>query len=70
MHGQLNELVSVEPASPHLTDEDWAEISAALVAADTRALSMADFGALFLLSQAALKRSLAHAQPAASAPVA
>ncbi|KAG8458217.1 hypothetical protein KFE25_001509 [Diacronema lutheri] len=62
VHGQLQNLMSVEPVSSKMSDEDWSEIAAALVGADLASLGAADFGALFLLSQAVLKRT-AHRLP-------
>ena len=57
MHGSLQNLVSVEPVA-QLDDADWKEVAIALAKCDMRALTIADYGALFMLSQNVFQRLL------------
>lgn len=57
VHGSLQNLVSVEPVA-QLSEADWKEVATTLAKCDMHALTIADYGALFMLSQNVFRRLL------------
>jgi hypothetical protein len=57
VRGSLQNLFSVEPLV-HLDDADWKEVATTLANCNMHSHTIADYGALFMLSQNAFKRLL------------